>query len=109
MAKISDSRIIRYFLPSTANSLPEYLPYMTLSPSLTVIGSSFFAGPYRNDYRKPHTQVKPTACGFCSLTSTEFRASLAGDGPLHQLLRPQPLPRYSPERTTWRYDFRSDR
>ena len=55
MAKISDSRIIRYFLPSTANSLPEYLPYMTLSPSLTVIGSSFLPAP---------TATTTPCCGF---------------------------------------------
>ena len=70
MAKISDSRIIRYFLPSTANSLPEYLPYMTLSPSLTVIGSSFLPAPTATTtsllwFFLSRVRNYDTGCGLC--------------------------------------------
>ena len=42
---MSDSRIIKYSFPSTVISVPAYLPYKILSPTLTVIGSSFLPVP----------------------------------------------------------------
>ncbi len=40
IAKMSDCFTMRYFLPSTVTSVPAYLPYRTVSPALTSMGSS---------------------------------------------------------------------
>gem|GEM_PF-3231731 len=42
---MSDSRMMRYSLPSTEISVPAYFPYRTVSPTLTVNGSSFLPLP----------------------------------------------------------------
>ena len=42
---MSDSRIINNSFPSTVISVPAYFPYKTVSPTLTVIGSSFLPVP----------------------------------------------------------------
>ena len=55
------------------------------------VGIVRFATP---DNRKPHTQVKTHRLRILFIDIDRI-SSLAGDGPLHQLCRPQPLPRYS--------------
>ena len=52
---MSEFLMIKYSLPSSVNSVPEYLPYNTESPTLTVTGASSFPGP---------TATTLPCCGF---------------------------------------------
>ena len=45
IANTSDWRMMRYFSLSNSTSVPAYLPYNTLSPTLTTISSSLVPLP----------------------------------------------------------------
>lgn len=69
------------------------------------VGIVRFATP---DNRKPHTQVKTHRLRILFIDIDRI-SSLAGDGPTPPTCVRSLCPGIRAERTTWRYDFRSDR
>ena len=62
---MSLSRIIIYSFPSKVTSVPEYFPYNTLSPSLTVISTRV---PLSLTFPGPTATIVP-CCGFSCAVS----------------------------------------